>query len=79
MLLNDMGPLLTSVQFQLSLYDGCRPVYMFSRQKLKSLAFQDKTSGLWQHKRSAYNFQPEMSYSIYAIVTKLVHRCNDYL
>ncbi len=26
MLLNDVGTLLTAVQFQLSLYDGCRPV-----------------------------------------------------
>ncbi len=28
MLLNDVGRLLTAVQFQLSLYDGCRPVYI---------------------------------------------------
>ncbi len=28
MLLNDVGPLLTAVQFQLSLYNGCRPVYV---------------------------------------------------
>ncbi len=27
MLLNDVEPLLTAVQFQLSLYDGCHPVY----------------------------------------------------
>ncbi len=27
MLLNDVGTLLIAEQFQMSLYDGCRPVY----------------------------------------------------
>ncbi len=37
MLLNDVGPLLTAVQFQLSLYDGCRPVYIVEQQIKVSL------------------------------------------
>ncbi len=28
MLLNDVGPLLTAIQFQLSLYDSCHLVYI---------------------------------------------------
>ncbi len=30
MLLNDVGLLLTAAQFQMSLYDGCRPVYFLT-------------------------------------------------
>ncbi len=33
MFLNGVGTLLTAVQFQLSLYDGYRPVYIKGRQQ----------------------------------------------
>ncbi len=34
MLQNDVGTLLIAVQFQMSLYDGSRPVYIYSPKKV---------------------------------------------
>ncbi len=45
MLLNDVRPLFTAVQFQLFLYDGCHPVYI--KEKRKDIFIDNKiTSAL---------------------------------